>query len=59
MVTSDLGAVFAPGLALVIVAKLGGDAGVLVALSCGGRRPGAVGQRIAFHSARRWVPSSS
>lgn len=59
MVTPDSGAVFAPGLALVILAKLEGNAEVLVALSCGGRRAGAVGQRIAFHSARRWVPSSS
>lgn len=40
-------------------AKLGGNAEVTVALSCRGRRPGAVRQWIAFHSARHWVPSSS
>lgn len=40
-------------------AKLGGNAEVRVALSCRGRRAGAVRQRIAFHSGRRWVPSSS
>ena len=32
---------------------------VLVALSCWGRRVGAVGQWTAFHLARCWVPSSS